>query len=130
MTPDEVRKCPECGSTDKGTRSEISPPAEGNPFGTYCKNAWHHVPPDPPDPLDFTPQELTVILALSLGMRHHDIEQHLGMTEDIVQHCRTSISDKAVGLSDRLSLCEFIKNALNAELRRRRRLKSKRREKP
>jgi hypothetical protein len=114
MTPaDEVGKCPECGSIDRGTRYLITPPTEGDPPGTFCKNAWHHVPPEVHRD-EFTEQELTVILALSLGMRHHDIEKHLGMTEDIVQQCRASISEKAGGGT--LGLREFIKTALNSEV--------------
>lgn len=115
MTPtDEVGKCPECASIDKGTRY-VTPPTEGNPSGTFCKNAWHDVPSEVQQD-EFTEQELTVILALSLGMRHDDIEQHLKMAEDIVQHCRMAISDKAGCMSDRVSLREFIKTALHSEV--------------
>ncbi len=112
---DEMEKCPECGSTDRGTRYLTTPPMECNPLGAFCRNVWHHVPPEVQQD-EFTEQELTVILALSLGMRHDDIGKHLMIAEDIVQHCRLSISDKAGCMSDRGSLREFIKTALNSEV--------------
>lgn len=108
-TAEEVGTCPECGSTDKGTRYSLTPQIM-DAVARFCKNDWHNVPPEV-NRDEFTEQELTVILALSLGMRHHDIEKHLGMTEDIIQQCRGSISDKAGP-----DLRDFIRTALNSEM--------------
>jgi DNA-binding NarL/FixJ family response regulator len=114
-----VGNCPECGSTDKGMRYSLTPQImDGNPLARFCQNAWHN-PPEMHRQDEFTPHELTVILALSLGMRHKDIEENLGMAEQIVQQCRSSISDKA-GVSGRPDLYQFVRDALNAELQRRR----------
>jgi hypothetical protein len=114
MTPADVEKCPECGSTDKGTRYQIAPPTEGNPLGTYCTHAWHHVPEVQRDD-EFTPLEFQVIFGLYLG--GEKILQHLGLSEDLIMHARMSIYNKlGTGGS---GLIEFARDALNNELRRR-----------
>jgi DNA-binding NarL/FixJ family response regulator len=122
MTPtDEVGKCPECGSIDRGTRYLITPPSENSPLGTFCKNVWHHVPPEV-HPDDFTDLEVDVILGMCRGkgrtVPNKEIAEQLRIAEDVVKATMMSIFNKA-GLSSRWELFEFIKGALNNELRRR-----------
>ena|ERR1700693_260285 len=124
MTPaDEVGKCPECGSIDRGTRYSITPQLmDGDPLARFCKDDWHRVPPEPPDPEEFTDLEIEVILGLCRGraktLPNEEIANGLRITEGVVQETTMSISDKSGGLG-RGDLFEFIKTALNAELRRR-----------
>ncbi len=118
----ELGKCPEpeCGSTDRGTRYQITPPTEGNPLGTYCKNAWHNAPEVQRDD-EFTELEFQVIFAMCWGwapywrLDKEEIAKQLGLTEGIVHVLMASISEK-VGLN----LREFARTALNNELRRQR----------
>jgi len=121
-------KCPEpaCGSTDRGTRYQITPPTKENPLGTYCKNAWHHVPEVQRDD-EFTELEFHVIFAMCWGwapywrLNKKEIAQQLGligMTEGIVHTIMSSIFEK-LGSSGGWELREFAKAALNGELRRR-----------
>jgi hypothetical protein len=124
MTPEEeVGKCPECGSTDKGARYSLTPQImDGDPLARFCKNAWHDVPPEVRGD-EFTELEFQVIFALCWGgapywrLNNEETAKQLGITEDIVMQTMMSISDKA-GLGP-LDLREFARTALNAELRRR-----------
>ena len=113
-TADEVGECPECGSIDRGARYLMPPPSEGNPLGTFCKNAWHH------ETQDFTEQEFQVIFALCRGLRRNEeIAQQCGIAEQTVMTVMASVFDKG-GVSSRMDLLVFVRDALNAELRRRR----------
>ena len=67
---------------------------------------------------DFTDQEFKVIFGVLRGLTNKDIAQHYKMAEDTAKHYMLSIYDKA-GVSNRLELYEFLKAAINAELRRR-----------
>jgi hypothetical protein len=117
-------KCPEpeCGSTDRGTRYQITPPTEGNPLGTYCKNAWHHVPEVQRDD-EFTALEFQVIFGMCWSgmcwrLNKEEIAEQLGVTEGIVHTIMRSIFEKA-DLMGRGDLFGFVRDALNNELRRR-----------
>jgi DNA-binding NarL/FixJ family response regulator len=121
MAPaDEVWKCPECGSIDRGIYL-ITPASEGNPLGTLCKNAWHHAPPVPPDKTgDFTGHELQFIFGVCWGLSVRDIAEQYEVREDAVQGIiYQKIFDKA-GVSTRMELLVFVRDALNNELKRRR----------
>jgi DNA-binding NarL/FixJ family response regulator len=123
MTPaDEVGKCPECGSIDRGTRYLITPPTEGNPLGTFCKNAWHQLPPVPPEVHqdEFTEQEFQFIFGVCSGLSHREIAERYKTAEDIVKRTICNIFDKLGNVSNRLELNLFVRTALNGELRRRR----------
>ena len=71
---------------------------------------------------NFTDQELEVILGLCRGrgrtLPNKEIAEEFGITEDIVMTTMMSIFDQT-GLSGRWELFEFVKAALNSELRRR-----------
>src|SRR5215472_12327019 len=121
---DEVGKCPECGSTDRGTRYSLTPRImDGDPLARFCKNPWHN-PPEVQRDDEFNALEFQVIFALCWGgpprwrLNNEEMAQQLGITEDSVQRTMMSISDKAgIGLLD---LSKFVRTGLNAELRRRR----------
>ena len=115
-TRKEVGKCPECDSIDKGTRYSIAPQR-------FCKNAWHDVPPEVQQD-EFTALEFEVIFGMCWsGMRwrlsNKEIAEQCGIAEDVVQRTATSAFDK-IGASGRMNLFEFVRDALNRELRRRR----------
>ena len=113
MTPaDEVGKCPECGSLDKGTRYLINPPA----LGTFCKNAWHDsgaarewLKNDNSRLrlIEFTEQEIEIICAAVRGLPNKDIAQELGMAEDAVKKCLYFDICERIGASGRLELIAF-----------------------
>ena len=113
----EVQKCPEseCGSTDRETRYQITPPTEDNPRGTFCNNAWHYVPPEPSGTNDLTDLEIEVILGLCRGWMKtsssEEIARHLGIEEGLVIKAAVDVHRRA-GLT-RSNLFAFIKTALN-----------------
>jgi DNA-binding NarL/FixJ family response regulator len=117
MTPaEEVGKCSECGSIDKGTRYLITPPTEGNPLGTFCKNAWHHVPPEVHQD-EFTEQEFQFIFGICWGLPLVEIAEQCKIDHSIVMNAVSGIYRK-VGVSTRLEFVHhFVRAALNAELR-------------
>jgi DNA-binding CsgD family transcriptional regulator len=70
----------------------------------------------------FTDLEFNVICGMCRGMGitqpNKEIAEQFGIAEDVVQAATMSIFEKA-GLSGRGELFEFVKAALNGELRRR-----------
>jgi hypothetical protein len=123
MTPaEEVGKCPECGSTDKGTRYSLTPQImDGDPLARFCRNAWHNVVPEVADETNgFTELEFQFIFGACSGLSIRDIAERYEIGEDIVQRIiYQKIFDKA-GVSTRMELHQFVRDALNGELRSRR----------
>jgi DNA-binding NarL/FixJ family response regulator len=68
--------------------------------------------------VDFTAQEFNFIFGVLSGLPNKEIAQRYEMAQDTVQHATCSVYDKA-GVCTRLELIEFVKTALNGELRRR-----------
>jgi DNA-binding CsgD family transcriptional regulator len=64
----------------------------------------------------FTDRELQIIFGTLRGLSNVEIGQQHGIGEDVVVTSRASVYDK-LGLSNRLDLFEFVKAALNSELR-------------
>jgi hypothetical protein len=123
-TADEAGKCPECGSANRGTRYSLTPQImDGDPLARFCRNAWHVAPKVQRDD-EFTALEFQVIFAFCWGgppswrLNNEEMAQQLGITEESVQRTMVGISNKVgMGL---LGLSEFVRTALNDELRRRR----------
>ena len=67
----------------------------------------------------FTDQECEVIFGICRGLANKDMAQEYKIPEVRVKRSMISIYDKA-NVCTRLELFEFVKAALNAELRRRR----------
>ena len=67
---------------------------------------------------DFTEREFKVIFALCLGLSREETARRCGITEQAVMVTRISIYDKT-GVAALIELVEFVKTALNGELRRR-----------
>jgi DNA-binding NarL/FixJ family response regulator len=117
-TRKEVGKCPECGSIDRGTRHLITPPTADNPLGTFCKNAWHDVPPEVHGD-EFTEQEFQFIFGVCSGLSHREIAQRYKTAEDVIKSTLCGgIYDK-LNVSTRMELNLVVRAALNGELRRR-----------
>jgi DNA-binding NarL/FixJ family response regulator len=66
----------------------------------------------------FTEQEFRIIFAVCRGLRNTHIAEQCGIGEDTVKVDMFSIFDK-LGVSTRAELYLVVRDALNAELRRR-----------
>ena len=120
MTPaEEVGKCSECGSTDKGTRYSLTPQIM-DALATFCKNPWHNQPEVHRDETqEFTELEFMFIIGACWSLTNRQIAEQCKISEEIIMTTMASVFDKT-GISNRLELLVFVRDVLNGELRRRR----------
>jgi hypothetical protein len=122
-TRKELEKCSECGSLDRGTRYSISPPQimATDPPEKFCKNAWHDVPPEVQrdETHEFTQLEFQFIFGVCWNLSIREIAEQCKVREDAVRGIVYQKICGKVGVSTRAELQLFVRDALNAELRRR-----------